>query len=1040
MRKTICSLALLLVSTVFPLAAKVAVEPWKDPSVNAINRLPMRASFETAQQATLSLDGIWKFRFSEDAENRVKDFEKVNYDDSSWGTIPVPGLWELEGYVDPLYLNIGYPWRGHYGNNPPVPASEHNYAGAYRRVFEIPANWKGMETFLVVGAASSNVKVWINGKFAGYSEDSRLEARFDITKFVKPGLNVIAMEIIRWCDGTYLEDQDCWRFTGISRDMYIAARPKDRLEDVNVVADMYGNISLKAVVTPAVRSVNFTVRDASGNEVLGLSVPVKGGVASAKSKVASAALWTAETPNLYTLDVEAVKSGKVVENTSVRFGFRTSEIRGNQLLINGKPVLIKGVNRHELVPTKGSIVSKEDMIKDLRVMKSLNINAVRTCHYPNNPLWLDLCDEYGFYVVDEANIESHGMGYSDGVTLAQDPQFAKAHLERDQRMVLRDINHPSVIVWSLGNEAGTGANFKACYDWIKSYDPSRPVHYERTLHYGTLFGYGDTAQYSQEDFSEICCPMYAGVKECRYYLENNPERPLIQCEYAHAMGNSVGNFREYWDLIRKYPAYQGGFIWDFADQALLKPVSDSGTDHIWAFGGDYNDYDPSDGSFNCNGIVASDRSYHPHAWEVKYQHRNILTTFEPDWTLKVRNEFFFRNLSNVRMIWIVRRDGDPVATGVVENIKAGPQETVSLDLGIADIIKEYKCTEAVEVHYYLKKAEPLMEAGSEISWDQKIVRMHPVYGGCANDTVTYDVRENSLSGMTSKEDALDGRTLPWKMVFDRKSGALVSYKVGNSELLKAPLVPSFDRALNENDYGAGFDKRFAAWRNPDLSAKSFTVEMADLRQYIVTSVYEPVRGITVTVDYTVWGDGMMYVRESMKVNGEIPSDALQMFRYGMVLAMPGQFRTLDFLGYGPWENYRDRMSGALWGHYVQDVNEQYHYGYVRPQESGNHTGITVLKVLDAGGNGLMFCGGDPSFEASVLPLSIADMATRNHSLELKALARENDRSEGFTWIHIDQEQMGVGGEDSWGAWPLEEYRPVPKDREFIFEIHPVLNY
>ena len=590
---------LCLVALASVLTDAAEMPDWQNPAVNQRNRLPMSTTYD-AGGLNLSLSGIWKFNWNETAESRPMDFYGQSYDDSAWGEMPVPGLWELNGYGDPLYLNIGYAWRDHYENNPPYPAMEHNYVGQYRRTFVLDEQWNGKDIFLHIGSATSNVRIWVNGKEVGYSEDSKLEARFDITKYVREGENLIALEIFRWCDGTYLEDQDFFRFSGLARDVYVYSREKKRLENIRAKGSASGEASLYAEVSKGVTEVAFAIFDPSGNEVASTKVNVNAKKLSENGlpcvetalQIPSVKQWTAETPWLYTLKVASYDKKGMTESTSVQMGFRDVEIVGGQLLVNGQPVLIKGVNRHEMNPYKGYVVSEADMIQDILVMKQLNINAVRTCHYPDDPLWYSLCDKYGLYVIDEANIESHGMGYGSR-TLAKVPQYEQAHLERISRMVQRDFNHPSVIIWSLGNEAGDGPNFTKGYAMVKEMDPSRPVHYERT------FDYKDGKNSPNTD---IACPMYYKYAQCEEYSLSNPTKPLIQCEYAHAMGNSMGGFKEYWDLVRKYPHYQGGFIWDFVDQAQKWPVDPAcGSDHVFIFGGDMNDYDPSDNSFCCNG-------------------------------------------------------------------------------------------------------------------------------------------------------------------------------------------------------------------------------------------------------------------------------------------------------------------------------------------------------------------------------------------------------------------------------------------------------
>ena len=1033
-------------------AKKTKLEPWQDPNVFEENRLPMRATFVTDQQQTLSLNGLWKFNWNENPEVRTKGFEAVEYDDSAWDTMPVPGLWELNGIGEPLYVNIGYAWRGHYNSNPPYPPIEKNHVGQYRHTFEVPKSWIGQQICLCIGSATSNVRVWVNGKPVGYSEDSKLEARFDITKYVTAGENTIALEIFRWCDGTYLEDQDFWRFCGIARGVYIYSRGKERLADVNIAADMEGNYTIKTMVTSGVKKVEYRILDADGKEVASGDVqPGRGGVAQCKGSVPNPALWSAETPNLYKLKVAAYTAKGLAENATINFGFRSVEIRDAQLLVNGKPVLIKGTNRHELSEHNGYIVSKEDMIRDIRIMKELNINAVRTSHYPNDPMWYDLCDQYGLYVVDEANIESHGMGYEDA-TLAKRLDYRAVHLIRDQRMVYRDINHPSIIVWSLGNEAGNGDNFMACYDWIKSYDPTRPVQYERA---------------EEERNTDIVCPMYATVDSSARYCEKNPARPLIQCEYAHAMGNSGGGFKDYWDIIRKYPCYQGGFIWDFADQALEVPaVGPSGT-HFF-YGGDFNDYDASDGSFNCNGIVAADRSWHPHAYEIRYQLQNIHTT-EGDMplTLKVFNEFFFRDLSAYNMLWIIIADGEALYSGTIDTINAGPGEAVQVRLPLTrrqakEILDDLNGDVFINVSWVLKERDGLLPAGTEVAYDQIAVRKGfkpiimsdlPVNDG---DDIQPKKEETPgeiiLSGEFSEhltDNAGSIRKFEWKAVFDKATGLLSSYWVNGARMLAMPLTPCFERAPVENDMGARLTEAdvMGLWRNLNLELESLETGEHNIFQ-TVTATYKPICGkARLKIIYDVAAYGEVNVKMVMEDAGGIET-LPDLFRYGMKFAMYQPYGTIDFYGKGPWENYSDRNSATLVGHYVQKVADQYHYGYVRPQESGTHTGMRYIKILDNDRCGLEIAS-EEEFSASAIPFSIRQLdcmenGTPERENKSNTQAGEARHSmdlvpDGLTYVNIDLAQMGVGGEDSWGRWPREPYRLHAAPRTFRFTLRPVVN-
>ena len=1020
-----------------------AVPDWQNPQVIQQNRIPMAAHFET-DGLKLMLNGIWDFNWNEDMNARPMDFYRLDYDASGWDNIPVPGMWELNGYGVPVYVNVGYAWRGHYDNNPPFPADWHNYVGQYRKTFVIDENWAGKDVFLHIGSATSNVRVWVNGKEVGYSEDSKLEARFNITKYVKQGENLIALEIFRWCDGTYLEDQDFWRLSGISRDVYVFSREKKRLEDINVLASASGKAELRADVTKGVTEVSFEILDPSGKSVASAKVPVVKNVAETVLEVPSVKQWSAETPWLYTLNVASFDKKGQTEATSIEIGFRDVCIKNGQLLVNGQPVLIKGANRHEMNPYKGYVVSEADMIQDIQIMKQLNINAVRTCHYPDDPLWYSLCDRYGLYVVAEANIESHGMGYGEH-TLAKVPEYETAHVERIRRAVQRDRNHPSVIIWSLGNEAGNGPNFHKGYDLVKAMDPSRPVQYERA---------------GRDYNTDIFCPMYFDYNGCERYASSNPEKPLIQCEYAHAMGNSMGGLKEYWDLVRKYPSYQGGFIWDFVDQALWWPADAEkyGTDHIFVYGGDFNDYDPSDNSFCCNGIIAADRTLHPHAYEVAYQYRSILTTASPEGVaegkVSVYNENFFIDLSRYMAEWDVVVDGVSVLAGCVSLPKVAPQATEEISLGYtaADIVEAAGIKDVADhdiylnVRYVLKKADGLLPAGSEVAYDQMCINEAellayvnesglPAYGS--------DASLHTFSGTMSFEGSDNDRIVPWEAVFDASNGSLVSYVLGEKTLVEAPLEPCFARAVTENDLGAGQDRRLDIWRKAELKVSAFSVEKTDFC-YRVTVEYAPIgEAALVKMVYDVYADGAIAAKEEMTDAGKL-ADTIMLPRFGMQFAMPGEFSTFEFFGLGPHENYIDRASSAIMGHYVQRVEDQYHYGYVRPQESGTKTQIKWMRVLDDNGAGFEITS-DVKFSASALPFNWKEMDVRMlgdnqaHSLELKALAHENNRSAGKTWVNFDLVQMGLACVNSWGAWPREEHRVKAQPYEFNFVLRPVNN-
>lgn len=1050
MKKTLLILAAVFAATPLWAEKNDRMEPWQDPNTFEENRLPMAATFVTDQQKTMSLDGVWKFKWNETIEGRTKGFEAVGYDDSDWGTIPVPGMWELNGYNDPIYLNVGFAWRGHYENNPPYPATEHNYVGQYRRTFSVDKSWIGKQICLCIGSATSNVRVWVNGKMVGYSEDSKLEACFDLTKYVKAGENLIALEVFRWCDGSYLEDQDFWRFSGIARGVCVYTREKERIEDVNITAGMDGAYTVKAKVTKGIKNIRVAIVDKKGNQVSYMEASPSKGQATLTGVVRNPNLWSAEIPDLYTLKVTASDKKDVVESTSIDFGFRTVEIKDSQLLVNGQPVLIKGANRHEINADKGYVVSEADMIKDIRIMKELNMNAVRTCHYPDDPRWYALCDKYGLYVVDEGNIESHGMGYEEA-SLAHRADFRDAHLSRDQRMLRRDFNHPSVIIWSLGNEAGDGENFTACYKWMKENDPSRPVQYERAC---------------GGKNSDIHCPMYVSPAECEAIVLRRSGKPLIQCEYAHAMGNSMGNFKEYWDLIRKYPTYQGGFIWDFVDQALRWPAKDGGTDHIFAFGGDFNEYDPSDGSFNCNGVIASDRTLHPHAYEVRYQHRNIHTSLAGLGKVNVHNEYFFKDLSQYRMHWNIAVDGEAVSTGVVENLNVAPQKTETIVLGFKELPKA-DADIFLNVSYVLKTADGVLPAGAEVAYDQITLqeKTSAAFDAgsasvCGKTLVKSETSEAYLfSGSFAFAGTMADRVADWTATFDKATGFLTGYTVNGVRMLSEPLTPEFARAPIENDMGAKAYKAMSVWKYPEfrLAKNGLKVSSHTEENVTLTAEYEPIAGgaAIVEMSYTIFADGSVKGVERMKDAGGL-AKAPDMFRFGMKFAMPGRYSTVDFYGKGPWENYCDRNSAAVVGHYTQSVNDQYHYGYVRTQESGTKTGLRYFRLLDPEGSGLEITT-EGKFSASALPFQMRDLdcmengtpqranktntqkGEARHSLSLKAKAHENDRANGTTYVNFDLMQMGVGGIHSWGTLPLDQYLVPAAEREFTFVLRPVKN-
>ena len=1022
MRRLILSLATALISMG---AVAQNFTEWQDPNVNEINRLPMRTTFKIFDAADkaegvycdksnpyrLSLNGTWRFDWVENADQRPTDFFGVGYNDKGWGTMEVPAMWELNGYGDPIYVNYGYAWRGNFEHNPPYVPTEQNHVGSYRRTFDVPANWSGRDIFLNIGAATSNVYVWVNGKFVGYSEDCHLGASFDVTKFVKPGENLIALQIFRWCDGTYLEDQDLWRLTGISRDVELVARAKARMDNIVVTPSLdsdykNGKLAVEMEFSAGVKSADIKLLCAAGKVVAEGKVTPAKGKASYTFEVENPAKWTAETPNLYKVVVNAG-----AESYAQRVGFRTSEIKNAQLLVNGQPILIKGVNRHEVDPLKGFVMSRERMIQDIRIMKEMNINAVRTCHYPDTPEWYDLCDEYGIYLIDEANVESHGMRYEER-TLAKNPLFEKAHLERNSRMVHRDRNPPSIIIWSMGNEAGFGPNFEKVYHWIKAEDPSRPVHYERA---------------EGNDFTDIMCPMYATYEWCEKYVTNNPTKPLIQCEYAHAMGNSMGGFKEYWDLIRKYPNYQGGFIWDFVDQGLAKYEADGKVSFY--YGGDFNNYDATDNSFNNNGIIAADRTPQAHAWEVKREYQNIWTNAVDlqNGKVEVYNENFYTCLTPYAMEWELQQDGVVTKAGRVENLEVGPQQRKQYTLGYtaADICPEAKEV-TLNVRYILKEKQPLLNIGHVVAEQQHIIKEY--------DTKAAFVMKESARPVevTKFEKSTQVTGYDWVIGFDRQ-GFINQIEYGSMNVVSndSALRPNFWRAPTENDIGAKLQNRYAVWRNPSLELKSFDAKVEDGVAKVVANYDMPDVKATMKITYIINGEGEIKVSQAMTTTAG--AEISNMFRFGMRVELPAALNVINYYGRGEVENYADRKSCADIGIYTQKVSEQYNEKMARPQESGTRSDLRYYNILNTAGAGIRIIA-ENAFSASALPYSQENMDVtvgplQRHSGDLKA--------DNNTYLCFDLEQMGLGCVNSWGRLPLDQYLVEYKDYTFNFIISPV---
>ena len=1046
-----------------PLNKTVAIQQptfteWHDLQVNEINRLPLHtlhfaydpndfpgtgAEYLDKKQSMnyMSLDGTWKFNWVANADQRPTDFYKTDLDDSKWKNIQMPGNWEMLGYGQPEYVNVGFGWRGHFDQQPPAVPTKDNHVGSYRREINIPANWDGKRVIAHFGSVTSNIYLYVNGQFAGYAEDSKVAAEFDITPYLKKGKNLIAFQTFRWCDGSWCEDQDFWRLSGPARENYLYARSKDhRLLDVRVETELKNNYKDGALNITAKLQGNtlayFGLYDPDGKEVIVTGTDnVKNGVAKYQLRVKNVRKWSAETPNLYTLVVSPIQNGgqyAPYEIIQVKVGFRKVEIKNKQLLVNGQPVLLKGANRHEIDPDAGYNVSEQRMIQDIMMMKRLNINAVRTCHYPDDPRWYDLCDKYGLYVVAEANQESHGFQYGDDAA-AKKPEFAKQILERNQHNVSMFFNHPSIITWSLGNETVMGDNFIQAYKWIKSQDKTRPVQYE---------------QARRGEGTDIFCPMYYPVSACEKYAKDpNSPMPLIQCEYNHTMGNSGGNLSDYWDLVRKYPIFQGGFDWDFVDQALhrkiVKPMSilpyrlnnEELRKIEYTYGGDYNKYDPSDNNFNCNGIIGPDRQLNPHAYEVAYQYQNIWAKMVSAETgqVSVYNENFFRDLSNYALAWSLEEDGVETQNGTIADLDIPAQQTRTYTIPY-DRSKITGKEVFLNIDFRLKNSEPLMTAGQVIAYAQlPVVTKQACEGDCSKMLAEgHGKKKMKLAAKKDNVVAVTTPNLTFKL--DRTTGLISEYAYNGKSMLGegGTLKPNFWRAPTDNDMGANFQKKFKVWKNPQMNLKNIDVKKDKKANTvtIVTSFDMPEVQGQMDITYLVFANtGAVKVTEDFKATeGAKVSD---MFRFGMLLQMPYSMEKSTYYGRGPIENYSDRKDCMRIAIYNDEADNQY-FPYIRPQESGTKSDIRWWKQTDATGLGLQVKSCSP-FYASALhfdteELDDGDEKEQRHSFDLK--------KSKFTNLFLDAAHMGVGGENSWGAWPLEKYRVHYGNKTFNFVLIP----
>jgi beta-galactosidase len=1019
-----------------------SVPPWQDPRVVGRNKEPAHAWYvpfpdvESALAGSLErsphvllLNGTWKFRYVARPAERPVGFERDGYDLRGWDDIAVPGNWEVQGFGIPIYTNISYP----YPRNPPLVPEDDNPVGSYRRSFTVPDAWRGRRVILHVGSVKSAAYVWVNGRDVGYTEASKTPAEFDVTDALRPGENTLAVQVYRYSDGDYLEDQDYWKISGIERDVFLYAIPQVHVRDFFVRAGLDSayrdgtfrlEVSVRNAQPRAVSgsTVEVSLRDSSGNSLPGWPLSARVSLAAGAEStvvltrdVPGVARWTAETPSLYTLTLALRDAdGRVGQAMAQRIGFRTVEVRDGLLRVNGVPVTFRGVNRHEHDPRTGRYLTEEMMRRDVERMKQARINGVRTSHYPDDPRWYALADRYGLYLVDEANIESHGMGYHPDTTLGNNPVWRDAHLDRTIRMVERDKNHPSVVIWSLGNEAGDGVNFEATAAWIRSRDRSRPIQYERA---GT------------RPYVDLVTPMYTRIPGLLRYVEQWRDRPLIMCEYAHAMGNSVGNFQDYWDVIDAHPQLQGGFIWDWVDQGLAGTTPAG--EPFWAYGGDYGPPGtPSDRNFLVNGLVAPDRTPNPHFWEVRKVYQPVRTN-PIDLTrgeVRVVNRYDFRDLSHLETRWVLTADGDTLARGSVPTPAVAPQDSAPLRLPLPQIKPAPGVEYFLTVEYRLRAEEPFLSAGEVMAWDQFALPVRAaretVRPG-ASDTVAL-VQNDRAIRVTGPAVAVD---------FDRGSGMMTSLRYRGVEMLRVGPEPNFWRPPTDNDFGNGMPFRQGIWR---VAAAGRRVDSVSAERIPAAGGPGPVRVRVVwslpavsaryTMQYDVWGTGDIVVRSRFEPRDTTLPD---LPRVGLRLTLPRGFDQVTWLGRGPHETYVDRKTGAPVGRYRLSA-DRFSTAYIRPQENGMRADIRWIALADDAGNGLLV-EGDSLFFASAMPFLQEDF---DEGLVKRQRHTFHVRPTDLVELRLDHAQMGVGGDNSWGARPLEKYQVPVRPYEFSFRFRP----
>lgn len=972
-----------------------------------------------------SLNGNWKFNIVKNPSQRPQNFYAADLDDSKWKEIKVPSNWEIEGYDIPIYTNITYPFP----KNPPFIGGDYNPVGSYRRTFTVADSWKDKEIILHFGSITGYVRVFLNGKEVGMTKASKTAAEFNVTSFLKKGDNLIAVQVFRWHDGSYLEDQDFWRLSGMERDVYLQAMPKTTIWDYFVKSDLdnqYKNgifsldVSLKIFENNTIKNpvVKVELFDDQGNVVYSENKKVnpKEQKISFEKTIENVKQWNAETPNLYRYTISLLDNkGKTLEIISKKTGFRKVEIKDARLLVNGKVIFVKGVNIHEHDDENGHVPNPKLMVKDLQLMKEHNLNSIRMCHYPHDPYFYELCDEYGFYVVDEANIETHGMGaeWQGGFDKTKHPaylpEWAPAHMDRVKRMFAADKNHPSIIIWSLGNECGNGPVFYDAYDWLKQIDSTRPVQFE---------------QAGENRNTDIVAPMYPGIKSMKEYANSDKQRPYIMCEYSHAMGNSNGNFQEYWDIIYNSKRMQGGFIWDWVDQGF-KTKNEKGVT-FWAYGGDLGGEKlHNDENFCSNGLIGADRVPHPGLMEVKKVYQNIHFQLNNPSELVVSNHFNFTNLSDYIFQWELIKNGSKVKSGTF-NLDTAPEESkkVALNLGTIDENSEY----FLNVFAVSKYDAPLVAKGHKFAREQFAIGKGSFFKNTNNtksaSKLKYTVKNNVLSFETENSSG----------EFDMQNGEILKYRSKNIEdaIVTNFPTPYFWRAPTDNDFGSGMPNKLVIWKEASKKPTVVSVNLdKNVSKGLLVKVTYKLAQIEVpyTVAYLIQNDGSIKVTAAIDLAGkELP----EMPRFGMRLKLNGSFDNLSYYGRGPWENYSDRNTASFVGEYSDKVINQYTRNYIRPQESGYKTDVRWLTLKNDKGQGIKIVGQQP------LGFSALNIATEDLDPgKTKAQRHPSDldlNSKEAVYLHLDYKQRGVGGDDSWGRLPHDPYRLLDKQYSYSYTI------